>query len=177
MIRDTLSLQEILIGFENTLKIDYKERDINKLIVSTRQKLENAFSVKFTTDLYELQVSNRLVGDSISILLGQITECMKSLSLLLCVSLFDKRYGDTLRDVNYLGFAPTNLIGALQYLQDITLYERRKEFFGTLTLSLNNLEMCSIKRLLVIATILESLGIKEGVALIAQYLYAGVSYD
>ncbi len=173
MLRETISLKDILIGFESTLKVDHREKDITKLKLLTKQKLENSFQVKFVGSLYDMQASNRLVGDSLSILLAQLTENMKSLALLLSVALFDKRYGETLRDVNYLGFAPDNLLSALKYLQDETLYEHRKEFFGSLTLSLNNLEMCDIKRLLIIAVVLEDLGVREGVALIAQYLYLG----
>lgn len=173
MIREHLSLNDILIGFENSLKIEYKEKDIDKIRVTTKQRLESTFQVMIVSSIYETQASNRVVGDNLSILMSQLTENMKSLALLLSISMFDKRFGETLKNVNYLGFAKSELLTCLKYLQDEVLYDKRSSFFSTLVRGAGLIEMCSIKRLLVIMVILEDLGVKEGVSLIAQYLYTG----
>jgi hypothetical protein len=174
MLRYKLSLTDILMGFENTLKIDYRDSEIEKIIKNSRQRLENAYGVKLSGDIYEDQVDTRLVGDKIDLLLSQILDKMKSLALIMSISLFDKRYGESLKDFNYMGFTEEELKTALKYLQDEVLYEKRRVFFYQIIKSTSIMEISNIKRLLVIMIVLEHLGIKEGVALIAQYLYLGI---
>ncbi|WP_105614127.1 hypothetical protein [Vallitalea okinawensis] len=173
MIRENLCLTDILIGFENTLRIDYKDSNVEKTKIATKRRLENLYQIHLVGDIYDLQAGDRLVGDQLSILLEQLTECMKSLALLLSITMFDKRFGQTLKDINFLGFEKDNLLSALQFLQDEILYESRESFFDNLVRSISAIQLCSLKRLLVIMVVLENLGIKEGVALIAQYLYLG----
>lgn len=174
MLRYKLSLADTIMGFENALKIDYQDSDIEKIIKNSRQRLENSYGIKLSGDIYEDQADNRLIGDRIDLLLSQILDKMKSLALILSLSLFDKRYGESLKDFNYLGFDEAELKEALKYLQDEALYEKRKVFFHQIVKSTYNIEISNSKRLLVIMIVLEHLGIKEGVALIAQYLYLGI---
>lgn len=174
MIRDTLNINDILIGFENTLCIDYRANEkIERIVKSSHERLENSYRVKLDKGVYVAQVENQFVGDSLATLLLQLTENLKMLSLLTTVSMFDKEYGQTLKDVNYLGFAKDKLITALKYLQDRVLYEKRGTFFSSLVAHIDFLEFCPIKRLLCIMVVLEDLQISEGVAIVAQYLYIG----
>jgi hypothetical protein len=174
MLRDKISLKEILIGFESALKIEYREPDVEKIAKEAKQRLEAAFGVRLSGNIYEDQIQNQLVGDSIDILLSQLVESLKSLSLLLSISMFDKVYGENLRDLNCLGFAEQKLKVALKYLQDEVLYSKRDTFFDQIVESVSRIDICETKRLLVIMIVMERLGISEGVALIAQYLYLGM---
>jgi hypothetical protein len=173
LIRESLNLADILIGLENALKIEYKEKDVERIKSAARQRLEAAFQVRIVGSIYETQASNRLVGDNLSILLASVMEGMKSLALLLSVTMFDRKLGMTVRDINYIGFAKENLQAALKFLQDEVLYETRDSFFPQIVQATGHVEMSTIKRLLVIMIVMEDLGIKEGVGLIAQYLYLG----
>lgn len=173
-IRDRISLKEILLGFENTLRIEYKERDIEKIIENSRYAIENAYQVKLVSDIFETQIANRMLGDSLNSFFAQLTECMKSMSLVLSLSLFDREYIKvSLADANYLGFASAELLTALKYLQNEKLYEQRNTFLAHMKRNASNLDLSLIKRQLTIMFVLESLGVREGVALFAQYLYAG----
>lgn len=172
-MRDKISLKDILLSFESVLKIEYKERDIEKIRKQAKAAIENTFMVKLGDDIYTTQASNRLIGDTLEVLMAQLTESLKNMALLLSITMFDRRSGETLRDVNYLGFAEAQLLTALQYLQDEVLYEKRSSFLPAMVRNSSNLEMGIMKRLLTVMFVLESLGVKEGVALIAQYLYLG----
>jgi len=174
-IRSRVSINDILLGFENVLRIEYKERDVEVTIKKARQSIENSHQIQLGNDVFETQSANaRHVGEMLDTFLAQLTECIKSMSLLMSLTLFDKRKDMTLKDVNYLGFAQKQLQTALQYLQDETLYEKRENFLPILTRHTSNIEVNEIKRLLTIMLVMESLGVKEGVAVIASYLYLGL---
>lgn len=172
-LKDTLTLTDVLMGLENTLRIDYTERDINRLAKKSKENLENSLRIRLDEDIFSLQMKNQFLGDSVGAFIIQITENLKSLSLHLCLSMFYKQYGQTIKEVSYLGFAPEQLLGALKFLQDNQLYENRNQFFESLAKSTEYVEMGAIRRLLTIMVVLESLGLKEGVGIIAQYLYIG----
>lgn len=172
-MRDKISQKDILLAFENVLKIEYKERDIEKIRITSKTAIENAYQVKLNSDIYTAQASNRFVGDTLDLLLSQLTECLKSQALLTGITMFDGRFGITLRDVNYLGFAERELLAALQYLQSEVLYEKRNSFLPAMIRNSSNIELSPLKRMLTIMFVLETLGVKEGVALMAQYLYLG----
>lgn len=173
MISDFLSIDQILLSFESVLKIEYDERETHKILSGAIHRLENAYNVTIETDLYSLQAKNALVSDNLNILLAQICECLKSMALYTCVSMFNRSIGISLADVNYLGLSSAELRTALKYLQDKNLYEQRATIIPALTSAVTNIDMCTIKRLFIILLLLEVLGVKEGVATIAQYLYLG----
>lgn len=173
-LRNNLDLSDIIIGFESVLKIEYRdaESDAGRILLSSRQKLENAFQIQINDNIYALQ-NETMVRDSVQSFLAQVTECVKQMSLLTSISLFDRKFAVNLFEVNYLGFAKENMLNALKYLQDETLYEKRDTFIPTLTRGVSRVEASRIKRLLIVMLMLEDLGIKEGVAIIASYLYMG----
>lgn len=43
MVRDKVSLKEVLIGFENALKIEHRDPDVEKIVRDSKQRLESAF--------------------------------------------------------------------------------------------------------------------------------------
>lgn len=174
-IRARISLKEILLSFENVLRIEYKDKDVEQIIKRAKQAIENSYQVQLGDDIFETQSANsRIYGETLDNFLAQLTECIKGMSLIMALTLFDKRKDMTLKDVNYLGFSSPQLRTALQYLQDETLYEKRNTFMTVLVRQTSNVEMSEIKRILVIMLTLEKLGVKEGVAILAQYLYLGV---
>lgn len=174
MIRNTIALSDVLTALENQLRIEHTQSDIGEVRLQTRQRIEASFGIQINSRITEMQ--NGLTNDSISSFLAQITESLKTLSLLLSVSLFDKKYAETLADVNYLGFSKQSLMTSLKYLQDEKMYARRQDFFPDLVRSIGKIDMSRIKRLLIVMVVLEDLGIDEGVAIIAMYLYSGAVY-
>ena len=173
MLIDNLSIDSILLTFENNLKIEYRERETYKVIDNSVAALENAFKVKMDKDIYSLQTENQLIGDNMSLLLAQIVECCKSMSFYTSLCMFNRSIGISLADVNYFGFAKTTLLQSLKYLQDKDCYTKRDAIIKPLTSALTNVEMCVVKRLVTIMLVLERIGVSEGVAIIAQYLYLG----
>ena len=173
MLFDTLSIDSVLQSFETTLKIEYREKQTHAVISNALSALESAYKVTLNKSLYELQTENQLISDNVTMLLGQITDCCKSMALYVHVSMFNKCIGISLAEVNYLGFAKANIMQGFKYLQDKDLYEKREAIITPLTSSLTNLDMCTVKRLCTILLVLERLGVAEGVAIIAEYLYLG----
>lgn len=167
----TMDMSEIIIAFEHVLKIE-QEQDTGKAILSARQRLEGVYQVQLKDDLFAIQKGSHN-NDAVQQLLSQITVCLKDLALLHSISLFDKKYAINLYDVNYLGFAKDTLQVSLRYLQDEVLYEKRHSFIPAIIKGTSRIESSRAKRLLTIMLLLESLGVKEGVALIASYLFLG----
>ena len=173
MLIDNISIDGILVSFENILKIEYKERETSKVINNAITSLENAYSVKLDKDLYTLQVENQLLGDNLSMLIASIKECCSQMALYTSLCMFNRCVGISLADVNYMGFAKVTLLQSLKYLQDKDCYHKRDAFIRPMTLALSNVDMCTIKRLMTVMLVLERLGVSEGVGVIAQYLYLG----
>jgi hypothetical protein len=123
--------------------------------------------------LYDLQAESMLVADSINILLSQILECLKSMSLYIDISMFNTSVGISLSDVNYLGLGSPELLTSLQYLQYTQTYESRGTIIEPLTSAVSYIDMCTVKRLFIVMLVLERLGIKEGVSVVARFLYLG----
>lgn len=173
MLSDQFSIDQILLSFESVLKIEYNERETYRVIQGAITKLENAQGITIDADLYTLQARNVLASDNIDMLLSQIADCLKSMSFYTDLVMFNRSIGISLADVNYLGFARDELITSLQYLQDKVLYEKREVLIAPITQAVSNIDMCTIKRLFVIMLVLEHLGVKEGVSVLARFLYLG----
>ena len=173
MLFDTLSIDSVLQAFESTLKIEYRDKETHVVISNAISALESAFKVTLNKSIYEIQTENQLNSDNVTMLLGQITDCCKNLALYVQVAYFNRCIGISLAEVNYLGFAKPNIMQGFKYLQDKDLYEKRENVITPLTTALSNVEMCTIKRLCTILLVLERLGVAEGVAIIAEYLYLG----
>lgn len=173
MLSDMYTLQQILVSFENTLRIDYREADTQAVIKGAVQGLENAYQCKLDQPVYTVQAQNMLVADTLNEFLATLSKCFGDLAALSTISMFTKKTPIRLEDVNYLGSTSASLMTALKYLQDRVLYEQRGDIVTRLPSMLNNVEMCQVKRLFIIMLVLERLGIFEGVAACAQLLYLG----
>ena len=93
MLFDTLSIDSVLQSFETTLKIEYREKQTHAVISNALSALESAYKVTLNKSLYELQTENQLISDNVTMLLGQITDCCKSMALYVHVSMFNKCIG------------------------------------------------------------------------------------
>ena len=168
MLADMFTLQQVLLSFENTLRIEYTETDVSRIIKVSKQKLENAYQCRLDQPVYTVQAQNELVSENLNVFLQELAECLKQLTALTSISMFTKKPPINLADVNYLGFTT-----ALKYLQDRVCYEKRSTIVPALVGALNNVEMSQIKRLFIVMLVMEKLGIYEGVAACAQLLYIG----
>ena len=173
MLTDMFTLQQALLACENTLRIEYTEKDTNRILTASKHALENAYQCKLDEPVYVVQAKNELVSENLNVLIVEIAACVQQLAALNSITAFEKRAPINLSDVNFLGFTRESLSTALKYLQDRILYEKRDQIIPALKAALNNVEMSQIKRLFIIMLALEQLGIPEGVAVCAQLLYFG----
>jgi hypothetical protein len=153
--------------------VEYDEKDTDKIINNAKKKLENAYQVKLDKSIYEVQIQNAFVSESLDVFLEQIVECMKSITAYTCIVMFTRINPIALADVNYLGYDAKLLRVALKYLQDKKLYEQRSTITPALRNAVSNVDMSPVKRLLIIMLMAEELGLPEVVASLAQFLYIG----
>lgn len=172
MIRDDITLTSILCQFENILRIEYLP-STKETIDNSISSLENAYGVQLDKPLFDIQVEMRFTNSSITDLVNSIEACLKDLSLLLSVSLYDKVFGETLQTIKYCGYTRKQFLINLKYIQDKDCYDKSGNLFYLITDALDNIQVCTVKKLLVIMLILARLEIREGVSIIANYLYAG----
>lgn len=171
MLSDMIDLNTIIISFENILQVDQESESVDEIVKNTHERLENKLACKIDKSLYELQVENKLVTDTIALLLSQIQLATQQLAFYKDCCIYTGKRAEILADVSYLGFAQKDLENALKYLQHNVTYKKRESFFNALKDATTNMQICQIKRLLIIMYILEDLGIEESVAVIAMYLY------
>lgn len=174
MIKDLLDIKSVLISFEGVLGIDYMDD------ISTKQTLDDALSrieqtydLVIDRDLFSMQTANNLIASKADILLHDITDCLKTMSLYKDICMFTKSVGISLADVNYLGNDKNVLCTLLRYLQDESEADKWKSALEPVIQTLDNVSICIVKRLFIIMIMLHKLGINEGVSIIAQYLYLG----
>lgn len=176
MLDNTVSLNSILVSLEGVLKLEASgELKVDEILDSAIARLENAYNnCSFDRDVWTLQAENQLTADHINHLLKDIKQCLEQLSLYINLKLYHKNPNVALSDVNYLGYAKTQLMSCLKYLQDADLSRQyRSTIIPPLHNTLNNISMCTVKRLFIVMLMLDRLGIDEGVSIVAQLLYIG----
>ena len=174
MLSDMFTLQQVLLAFENTLRIEYTEKETSKIVRAAKNKLENAYQCRLDMPFYRVQAQNELVSENLNVFLQELAECVKQLTALTSISMFTKKPPIDLADVNYLGFDRAVLNTSLKYLQDRVYYEKRQEqVIPAISTALDNVEISQIKRLFIVMLVLENLDIPEAVAACAQLLYLG----
>lgn len=173
MIRDDITLTSVICQCENILRIDYALPSTKDIIEGSIGRLENAYGMKFDKSLFDLQVETRFTNTAISDLISSIEECMKVMSLVLTVSLYDKAFGETLQTVKYCGYSRKQFLINLKYIQDKEYYNKKGNFFELVQSALDSVQNCTVKKLLVIMLVLDRLDVREGVSIIANYLYTG----
>lgn len=175
MFDKNISFNSILTSLESTLSIEMgSNTTVADTIQSAKDRLENTYACKLDKDVFTIQNESQLVADNISILLRDVEQCLKSLSFYMYLKLFHTNMGITLSDVNYLGYDKESLLTALNYLMYSKTYKAHaEEIISSLYDTLNNINMCSVKRLFISMIMLYELGISEGVGVIAHFLYVG----
>lgn len=175
MFDNTISLNNILVSLEGVLKIEASgELKVDEILRNATARLENAYNVTFDRDVWALQAENQLTADHIGHLLRDVKQCLEQMSLYINLKLYHKNPSVSLSDVNYLGYARSQLMSCIKYLQDDDLAKQYKStIMAPLKNATNNIAMCTTKRLFIVMFMLDDLGISEGVAVIAQLLYIG----
>lgn len=174
MIIESLSLTQAITSLESVLKIEYSnDAKVDETIKEAIKRLENANGITIDKDIYSLQAENQLATDILNHFVLDVTECLKQISLYICLQTFNHSIGFTLADVNYLGTARPKLMAGLKYLLDKNLYPRRADVINMIRSTLDSVPLNKIKRMFVALLLLEQLGITEGVAIMAQLLYMG----
>lgn len=173
MMADLFHLNEILLGFESTLHLEYSDPDTDRCIRRAKEHLENAYQCKLDEPVYTVQAKNELVSENLDLFVRSLASDVQKLTALTSYAMFTKKPPVTLDSVNFLGFTRETLCMTLKYLQDRILYEKRAVNIPAIKSALNNVEVSQVKRLFIIMLTLETLGIYEGVAACAQLLYLG----
>lgn len=175
MIDNTISFNSILVSFEGALKIEMTgDQKVSSIIEQAVERLENTYSCKFDKSIFDLQAENQLLAESVNILLRDIEQCLAQMSLYLCLKVYHKNLPITLSDVNYLGYAKEELLRNLQYLIDESQsIQYSEDIARSLYNTLNNIPMCSVKRMFIILLMFERLGVAEGMSIMAQVIYLG----
>lgn len=174
MFDTDISFNSILTSLESSLSIEMNTGSVAEIIDAAKDRLENIYACKLDKDIYTVQSENQLIANNLDILLKDIKQSLALMSFYLNLKLFHTNMGITLSDVNYLGHAKEQLLTDLKYLMYEREYKKHADevimpFYNTL----NNINMCSVKRLFISMLMLHKLGITEGVAIIAQFLYVG----
>lgn len=173
MYREYLTLEDVCSEFEDALKINYKSRMVEAIITDTKADLKATFHVEMDKPLHELLAESSFLENDLNTLSVSIESALKDLSFLLALSLYDSRYPETVEDKDYLGFAKDVFLGSLKKIQRADLYKESDVIIPALKRATDKIDMCLIKRLLIIMFVLYELGVDEGVCIIAQYLYIG----
>lgn len=175
MFDSMVSINSVLLGLEAALRIEMDPSKKTKENVDAAiERLENAYVVQFDRDVFSLIEESQLMSDKLTIFLRDIQQALCMLSFYTDLKLFHKNIPITLSDTNYLGYAREQLLTALRYLQDSDESKKHSEsILVPLEHALDNISMCSVKRLFITLLVLNRLGIKEGVACVARVLYLG----
>ena len=175
MFDDTISVNSILTSLESTLSIEMSsDMKVSEILDASIARLENTYACTFDRDVYALQAESQLIADNISLLLKDVQQCLAMVSLYTNLKIYHMNMSITLSDCNYLGYAKEQLLTALKYLMSETEYKKHADEITTpLTTTLDNIAMCSVKRLFIVLLLLHRLGISEGVSIVAQLLYIG----
>ena len=173
---DNISLSDILSGIEGVLKIEYvNECTVEDTIKAAVNRLEDTYQLNLRDkDLATVQSESQLMADYVSELLKEIHSCLEQMSFYISLKLYHKNHALTLSDINYLGYSKSQLLTALKYLEFEDEYKgKREDLIKPITRALNNINMCTNKRIFVIMLMLERLGLYEGVSIYARLLYMG----
>lgn len=172
LIRDTLNIDYILRQFENLFNIDPNTPDLKQQIITSRAVLEQRIKIAIPEDgIYFLRGY-----DQVDILLGALTDCLKNIALLVNIESYDSVFGQTLKDINYLGTTETKLINSFKILSKKDLQVRRIEFFNELLTAFSAIKVCSLRRMVCIIGVLENIGVLDGVAILANHIVIGAMY-
>lgn len=173
-----VSLTSIMLQFEAVLKIEYDETETKRVVESAVRKLENAYGMRIDNKtLYELEAENIHLADNVQNLLQQVLECTKNLSFLFQCGMFQHAIPITLSTVKYLGLGKEALQSILRYFQNIDEYYLASNAVLQIMYGLDGIDMNSVKRMFIIMLVLDKLGLKESVAIVAQYLYYGTVWE
>lgn len=175
MFDSEYSISTVLNSLEAVLQIEYAEElRVCDVVDKAVERMENRYGVTLDKSVYELQQESQLTADNINLFLRDVRTCLEQLSFFIELKVYHKNVPISLADVNYLGYAKKQLMTALKYLQDEKLYKQHhEEVITPLYNTLDNINICSTKRMFVDLLMLERLGVIEGVAIIAQLLYLG----
>lgn len=176
MFDNTVSLKNVLVSLESTLKLEYQpEQKVEDIINVAVANLENACGgCTFDKDIFSLQGENQLVDNHIQLVLKDLQQCLAMMSFYIELKIYNKNLATLLSDVNYLGYGKDKLLTSLRYMQDAAQYTMyRDEVITPLYNALNNVPICTIKRAFIIMLMLDRLGVSEGVGIMAQFLFLG----
>lgn len=178
MLKDMVSLSNTVLSFETVLKIEYEETNTKRVVANAIRKLESAYSMGIAgKSLYDLEAENVNLADNVQNLLQQILECTKTLAFQFQCGMFTHSIPITLSTVKYLGLGKESLQTILRYFQNVDEYYLANNAVQQIMLGLDGVDMSIVKRLFIVLLVLDSLGVKESVAVVAQYLYYGSVWE
>lgn len=174
MLADMVHLPDILVSLETTLRIDYSETTVEKILDKALRSLSEAYQRDFTEKtVYEIMAKSMVSAESMEILCHRIMSDLASLSFYESCTTFKRRSDISLARINFLGYTAPALRSVLKYLQFESAYEEGAMALPAIIQGCNNLAFCEEKRLFIILLLLDRLGLREGVNVVARFLHIG----
>lgn len=175
MFNKDISINDLLISLESVLFLEYREdMKVEDTLAAAIERIENTHAVKLDTDVFTLMHESELTFNSLSIFMRDLKTALAQLSFYTDLKLFHKDLAITLSSVNYIGHAKDELLNALRNLQDTNQYAKHAQnIIPPITNSLDQIPLCSVKRLFCCLLMLNRLGVAEGVSVVARLLYIG----
>lgn len=178
MLKDMVDLNSVVLSFETVLKVEYEENNTKRIIDNSIRKLENSYGMRIQgKSLYDLEAENTNLADTIHNLLSQILECTKSMAFMFQSGMFQHDVPVSLGTVKYLGLGKEALQTILRYFQNMDEYYLAASSVSQIMLGLDGIDMSIVKRMFIVMLVLDELGVKEAVAIIAQYMYYGSVWE
>lgn len=175
MFDNDLSVNEILVSLESVLLLEYQpDMRTDDIISAAIERLENSKGIKFDRGLFELIELSELNFNQLSLLMRDLKTALSQLAFFTDMKFYHKNLAVTLSSVNYLGLSREELLNALKYMMDVHKFQKyHTNIIPPIKDALNQVPLCTLKRLFVCLLMLYQLGVYEGVAVVARLLYLG----
>lgn len=176
MIRNLISLSNTLIQLELALCIELNDAVTEKNVDEAISRLESYYNVRLkgrTVDQVELD-NFEVSREAMFKFQNKVLEPAKSLCLIQSLNLFNGRTTVSMASVQYLGTSRDQLKTTFKSLQSKSQYHIGASGMDALIYATDNIQSGDEKRLLVCMFVAHKLGLREIVAIIAQYLYLSI---
>lgn len=175
MFNRNISINELLVSLESVLLLEFREdMKTADTLAAAIERIENTYAISLTEDVFTLMDKSELIGSSLSIFMRDLKTALSQLSFYTSMKMYHKDLAISLSSVNYLGLAREELMNALRHLQDKNQSAKYSaEIMPPVENALDQVPMCTIKRIFCSLLMLNRLGVHEGVSILANLLYLG----
>ena len=175
MFNQDIAINELLVSIESVLLLEYRaDQKVEDTLAAAIERLENTHALRLDRDVFTIMHESELMFNNLSVFMRNLKTALSALSFYTDLKLFHKDLPITLSSVNYLGMDRQELLNALRNLQDTSQYAKHaNDIMPPIANALDQIPLCTVKRMLCIILLLHRLGVSEGVSVMARLLYIG----